>query len=255
MSVRAVLFAIEETLVPEQTHERWQWAWRPQGPVLPERHVRAAVKRGLHAWDRRRWSGLTGAAPAVDEAAFREHLRSTLLEIAGHGLPEPEIQAVVDRFLRAPVLRPPRLEVAPTLERLRGRGIRIGAIGARPGPSGPEALKRGGLASLIDVVAGTDPAAPWPPSGAAFRSAAEAIGVPPKESAFVGGLYWSEVRAAARVGYRSVLLDPEGWWPRVEGERLTRLSGLLELLEAAERGPAPPAPAVDGPGTPPGALP
>ena len=240
-AVEAVLFALEETLVPEQTLERWQWSWRPQGPVLPERRVHAAVKRSLHAWDRRRWEGLTGVAPPVDAAAYREHLRATLTEIAGHPLAEPEATAVVERFQKAPQLRPPPAEVAPTLDRLRSSGVRIGVLGARPGPSAAETVHRAALTPQIDRIAGTDPAAPWPPDPQAFRAAAKALDVAPRAAAFVGGLYWSEVRAAARVGFRAVLVDRAGYWPRVEGLRLTSLAGLPELLHrlATEELPTP----------------
>jgi FMN phosphatase YigB (HAD superfamily) len=251
--MRAVLFAVEETLVPEQTLERWQWSWRPQGPVISERHLRAAVKRTLHRWDRRRWAGLTGAERAVDAAAYREHLRDTLAAIAGHPLPPAETEAVVDRFLRAPVLRRPLPEVSLTLERLRREGRRVGAIGARPGPSAAEALQRSGLAPYIDVVTGGDPAGAWPPAPEAFRAAAASLGHPPRETAFVGHLYWSEVRAAARAGFVALLLDRDGWWPRVEGTRLDRLAELPEVLARLEAAPASSstgAPGAPDPGSP-----
>ncbi|HEY1198566.1 MAG TPA: hypothetical protein VGG32_07560, partial [Thermoplasmata archaeon] len=61
--VDAVLLDLDDVLVPFQTPAAWQWAWRPQGPVLGERRVKAAVRRALKAWDRRRWQGLTGKAP------------------------------------------------------------------------------------------------------------------------------------------------------------------------------------------------
>ena len=60
---RAVVFDLDETLIPLHTFARWQWAWRPNGPALSDRHVRAALRRELHAWDRRRWRGLVGAEP------------------------------------------------------------------------------------------------------------------------------------------------------------------------------------------------
>jgi FMN phosphatase YigB (HAD superfamily) len=247
--MRAVLFSVEETLVPEQTPERWQWAWRPLGPVLPERHVRAALKRSLHAWDRRRWEGLVGGAPAVGAEAYREFLRSTLVEIAGHRLPEAETEAVVDRFLRAPVERPPPPDVPATLAGLRALGITLVAIGDRPGPSASENLKRAGIRPAVDLVVGEALDAPWPPSKEAFRAAAKAAGCRPSELAFVGHLYWSETRAAHRAGLPAYLLDRQGWWPRVEERRLSSLAELPALL-TAPAAPAPPAPV--GPSLAPG---
>jgi len=250
--VRAVLFTVEETLVPEQTPERWQWAWRPQGPVMPERHVRAALKRSLHAWDRRRWEGLTGAQPPVGLPEYRQFLRSTLFGIAGHTLPEAETEAVVERFLKAPIDRPPHPEAAPTLSALRAQGLKLGALGDRPGPSGGENLKRAGLRAALDVVAGESPDAPWPPAKEAFREAVKALGCRPSEVLFVGHLYWSEVRAAHRAGLTTYLLDRAGWWGRVEERRILSLSELPALLSSPSAAAAPSPPSPEGPPPAPG---
>lgn len=230
--MRAVLFLIEETLVPDQTLERWQWAWRPQGPALSERHVRAALKRGLHQWDRRRWEGLTGSAAPVDMTAYRQFLRGTLSEIADRTLPEAEADAVVDRFPRASVAAP-FPDVAPALRELRQRGTTVAAMSERPGPSGPETLKRAGLLPMIDRVVGAGTEAPWLPAKEAFRAAARELGLKPAEVAFVGRLYWSDVRAAARAGLPALLLDRADWWPRVAERRIRSLAELSVALASA----------------------
>jgi len=80
---RAVLLDLDDTLAPFQTLAHWQWAWKPQGPLLPERHAKAAIRKSVRAWDRRRWQGLVGAAPPVGAADLRVHLHDTLLAVAG----------------------------------------------------------------------------------------------------------------------------------------------------------------------------
>jgi FMN phosphatase YigB (HAD superfamily) len=247
-AVRAVLFVVEDVLVPDHTPDRWQWAWRPQGPLVPERTIRAAIRRSQHDWDRRRWVGLTGAKPAIDPETYREFLRATLAEVAGRRLPETETEAVVDRFLRAPLPRVPAPDVEPTLATLRGRGVRVGAIADVPGPRAGDLLRRAGLDRRLDVIAGSAPDAPWPPGRDAFRAAAEALGARPSECALVGRLYWSDVRASQRAGFTGFLLDRLDWSPRVEERRLRALTELPPLLEGgASAAPAPPGSDPPGP--------
>lgn len=229
---RAVVFVVEDVLVPEHTGERWQWAWRPQGPLLPERAMRAALRRALHDWDRRRWASVVGESPPVDLEVYRAFLHATLEEVAGHPLAEAEASAVVDRFQRSPLPRVPFPEVPGVLATLRAAGHRIAALSERPGPQVEETLKRAGLRTMVDHVAGLAADAPWPPAREAFRAASEALGVPLKETALVGRLYWSEVRASQRSGLTGYLLDRPDWWPRVTERRMRALPELPALLSA-----------------------
>ncbi len=243
--MRAVIFLLEDTLVPDQTLERWQWAWRPQGPALSERHVRAAVKRGLHLWDRRRWEAIAGGAGPVDARAYHDFLVQMLAEIAGHPLPEAETEAVVARLPRAPVATP-FPEVVGALAAVKRTGLLVAAISERPGPSAAETLKRSGLQPHVDRVLGARPEAPWLPAKEAFRAAAMELGLKPAEIAVVGRLYWSDVRAAARAGHPAVLVDRADWWPRVAERRIVSLTDLPAALAEPER-PIEKAPAELGP--------
>ncbi len=253
----AVLFDVEDTLVPWQTVAHWQWAWRPRGPVLAERHVLAALHRSVHAWDRRRWQGLVGEAPLADLAAYREHLSATLSAIAGHPLPPAETEAVVSRFLRPAGEIETFADTAPCLERLRSAGVKIGVVSTLSAEDAQFTLKRAGLGGLAVVLTASSPA-PTLPDPVAFRAAARALGVRPREALFVGDLFWSDVRAAARVGFTSIFIDRRDWSPRVLARRIHTLAEVPGLALApptpqefgdsatAGPGPEPPAPPDTG---------
>jgi len=242
--VDAVLFDLDDVLVPFHSRAAWQWAWHPQGPPLGERRVQAALRRSLKAWDRRRWQGLTGRAPPADLAALTDHLAATLRAVAARSLPPEEEAAVVRRILRpsGEIERFP--DVLPALARLAGRGVRVGVLTPLPAESARWLMKRAGIAESLLLGAG-DPGAPVAPDRAAFRSAAESLGAPPARIAFVGDLFWSDVRAAHRAGFPAFLLDRPDANPTVAGGRMRSLA---ELEATIERGPGP-APA-EGAGAP-----
>ena len=227
--VDAILFDLDDVLVPFQTPAAWQWAWKPQGPVLGDRRVKAAVRRALKVWDRRRWQGITGKAPPADLESLHEHLASTLAIVAGRSLPLPETEAVVRRFLR-PAGEIERYDDVPrALDRLRARNVKVAAITPLPAESARWFLHRAGLPETLLVGSGDGPG-PTVPDKGAFRAAAEGLGVPPGRVAFVGDLFWSDVRAAARAGLPSVLLDRRDAWPKVHAGRLTTLDDLETTL-------------------------
>ncbi|HYA54048.1 MAG TPA: HAD family hydrolase [Thermoplasmata archaeon] len=229
--IDAVLFDLDDVLVPLQTPASWQWAWRPQGPLLGDRRVKAAVRRALKAWDRRRWLGLTGKSPPADLPALREHIANTLATVAGHSLPPAETEAVVRRFLHPAGEVERYADVPTTLDRLRAAGAKMGIVTPLPAESARWLLHRCGLAESLLLGAGDGPG-PVVPARAAFRVAAEALGTPVDRVAFVGDLFWSDVRAAARVGMAALLLDRRDAWPKVLTGRMTTLD-LLESTLAA----------------------
>lgn len=250
-AARAVLFDLDDTLLPWQTVAHWQWAWRPRGPILSERHVLAAIHRSLHAWDRRRWRGLIGELPPADAAGYREHLESTLAAIAGHALPADETTAVVTRFLHPAGEIETFADVIPCLARLASEGIPVAVSSSLPAEPTIHALRRAGLADL-KVVATAEAPVPPIPMAAAWRAAAQALGFKPKEILYVGDLFWSDVRAAARVGFPTALIDRRDWLPRVLARRIRSLGEVAELRSLPTPEPSEPsepsAPGGSGPG-------
>jgi HAD superfamily hydrolase (TIGR01549 family) len=240
----AVLLDLDDTLVPWQTPAHWQWAWRPRGPLLSERHVRAALKRSIHQWDRRRWEILTGASPPADETAYRGFLAWTLTEIAGHALAADESKAVVERFLRPSYDAERFPDASLLIDALARRGVRVGVVSSLPAEASRLALRRAGLAEGLLVPPSEGVATV--PATAAFRAAAASLGAKPRATLYVGDLFWSDVRAAARAGLVAVLLDRTDAAGRVTGPKIHSLSevpGLLdrppgESPEPADSGPA-----------------
>jgi putative hydrolase of the HAD superfamily len=232
------LFDLDDTIVPTQTLTAWQWAWRPRGPPLSERHAQAALRRAQHRWDRRRWRGLVGAEPAVDLDAYRQHLRETLWAIAGHPLPGPETEAVVTRFLKPMGDVERYADAVPCVERLRSADVTVGFATQLPRESARWMLHRVQLPEELLVLAGDDSPETCLPGVAAFRLALDRIQTPSSKAVFVGDLFWSDVRAATRLGISAVLLDRNGTWPKVGGRRIRNLGELESGLAASPEGDA-----------------
>ena len=230
-TIEAVLFDLDDVLVPFHTPAAWQWAWKPQGPLLGDRRVRSAVKRSLKAWDRRRWQGVTRKSPPTDLAELHRHLADTLATIAGHPLPESESGAVVRRFLRPAGEVERFADARPAIDRLAGAGVRSGVVTPLPAEAARWLLRRTGLPETLLLVAG-DPPGPVVPERAAFRAGCERLGSEPARTAYVGDLFWSDVRAAHRAGLRAVLLDRRDAWPKVQAGRFTTLDALEGTLAA-----------------------
>jgi putative hydrolase of the HAD superfamily len=254
MPLRAVLWDFDDTLVPVHTLERWQWAWKPQGPRLNERHVRAAIREGMRHWDRRRWQGLMEDAPPADAAAYHDALRDMLFAIAGRSLPEAETEAVIARFPKYPGPIELYLDVRPCLEALRSRGLRMAVLVGPTGSRAHELLGQLRLTEFLPQVFGEGAEGPHAPAAAAFEAACVKLETAPEETTFVGDLFWSDVRAAGRAGLRGILLDRHDWWGRVESARITSLSELPEKLATLEESPTesraasvPESPESDGP--------
>lgn len=244
---RAVLLDLEDVLIPWNTVGHWQWAWKPLGPKLPERHVRSCLRQNLRHWDRRRWRGLVGAEPPIDPAIRRAHLLDTLYAIARHHLPSAEAEAVVDRFDKPAGEIEGYDEVRPALARLAAENVPVGAVTELPEALGRRALARAGLGTVRLVAHAEDPLERRLPTKAGYRAAAEALGVPASRTIFVGDLFWSDVRAAARAGMTAVLLDRYDRFPGIEARRIASLAEVPALAPGAPAAEGAEAPDGDGP--------
>lgn len=248
MALRALLWDFDDTLVPIHTLDRWQWAWKPQGPRLNERHARASIREGLRRWDRRRWQGLVGETGPADSAAYHDALREMLFAIAGRPLPEAETEAVLARFPKYPGPISPFPDLHPCLDTLRARGIRMGVLIGTPFPRARELLGQLRLTDLVTGVFGDVAGEPQAPAAAAYRAACDRLDAQPAETGFVGDLFWSDSRAASRAGLQGILLDRNDWWARLESVRVTSLADVPGLVDSSEPSPAAEPPTVPPPG-------
>jgi FMN phosphatase YigB (HAD superfamily) len=178
----------------------------------------------------------------------RAHLFETLTAIAGHSLPDAEATAVVDRFDRPAGEIETYDDTLPTLRRCDAEGIAVGVVTELPKEPAIRALARSGLGSVRLVAHGDDPVETRIPSKGGFRAACKVLGSPASQTVFVGDLFWSDVRAAARAGLTSVLLDRYDRFGGVEALRIATLPEIVAVLP----GTGTPAPASDeivpGPG-------
>ncbi|MGA7924164.1 MAG: HAD family hydrolase [Thermoplasmata archaeon] len=234
LSIRTVVFDIDDTLVPWDTVAHWQWAWHPNGPVLPERRVLPILRRALHRWDRQRWQALVGSAPVADEAAYRRHLDETLTQIAGHPLPPIEHEAVINRFVRPAGGVEPYPEAARALDQLRSMGVHVAAATGHPRSIAESMLRRAGLGPGLKVLAREDTGADALPHRKAFRSVCEQLESEPQATLFVGDLFWSDYRAAGRAGLNALLME------RATGPERTEAARIHSLTEVAAHLTGPP---------------
>ncbi|MCI4321215.1 MAG: hypothetical protein L3K18_05885 [Thermoplasmata archaeon] len=242
---RAVLFDLDDTLVPFQTVAHWQWAWKPQGPILSDRHARAAIRRSVRAWDRRRWQGLVGTAPPVGPAELRLHLHDTLVAVAGRPLADSEIESVVDRFLRPSPHSETYTDVSGAIAWLRAEGIPFGVVTPLAEDVARAFLSRTAAGAGARLFADSaTPDSPRLPSAGAFRAARSAIADRGARVVYVGNLYWSDVRAATRAGLEAVLLDRLDMFDGLGGARIEDLGGVRALFELPPAAPAPTEPSV-----------
>ena len=227
--LRGVLIDLDDTLVPWQTPLHWQWAWKPRGPLLLERHLRAAIRRQLHLWDRERWLGLVGRGPVPDPESYRRFLSETLNAIAGYALPEAEAHAVVDRFLKPGHEPESYSDAAASLRALETAGVRVGVLSDLSREPARLALRRSGLSDSLLLLAGDDEG-PRPPAAAGFRAACAKLELKPREVLYAGDLFWSDVRAAGRADLHAVLVDRGVVGAKLQGARVTTLLELPALV-------------------------
>ncbi len=233
-----VLLDLDDVAVPFHTLGQWQWAWRPNGPALSPVRFRAAVRRSLGAWDRRRWAGVVGRETPADLTALRAHLAEMLERIAGHAVPPAERTAVVERLLlpKGPVET--HDDLLPSVARWGSAGVRVGIVTPLPRASAEWLLRRAGIPRDLLVATGDEATRPAVPAREAFRSAIEQLGGVARRTLFVGDLYWSDVHAARRAGLAAVLLDRHDLWPKVKDGRVTTLTAIDPTRELEH--PAPP---------------
>ncbi len=244
--VRAVLFDLDETLLPDyggflaavddcaaaagapagmgrSLHERVRPRWG-QAPTAA-----VAGMRDMSSWEAL-WApfpaGTEGWAEAFRAAAWREAL-------ADHGIDDPalaaRLAAAYHEHRRARCR--PFPDTVAALERLRAAGVALAVVTNGTERHQRAKLDAAGLTGMFEVVVTSGAAGASKPDPRIFRIALEAVGCDPAGAAMVGDHPLRDVAGAQRSGLRGVWCDREGGDPRgvLPDARIDDLAGLAAL--------------------------
>jgi len=122
-------------------------------------------------------------------------------------------------------------DAAPTITRLRGRGIRVAVVGNQP-PGISAQLRELGLDA--DVIASSSEWGVAKPAPEFFHRACAELGAAPSETVYVGDQTANDVAAPIRAGLRAVRIVRGPWGfldndPEVEAQALAVIRSLHEL--------------------------
>jgi len=127
-------------------------------------------------------------------------------------------------------------EVKPSLERLRGVGLRLAVVSNANGTV-ERMFERLGLLRFFDRVFDSQVEGVEKPDPRFFRIALEGAGARAETTLHVGDLYYVDVTGARSAGLRAALIDPAGLY---EGADCPRYASLAELVEDVLREMGPP---------------
>jgi putative hydrolase of the HAD superfamily len=218
VALRAVLFDLDETLIPED--EPLATAYLAVVRALHGDHAGAEEVAALRAGVRARWQR---DAPCPDYRA-RVHVSASdglIAEFTGDDPALAAIRAYLPRF-RAEAFPDPRLvalwqrtrvaaqTIFPlakgTLERLR-RHVRLALVTNGTSDLQRRKLALAGLAEDFDVVVASCDIGIGKPDPAIFRTALDALGVTASEAVMVGNDLDRDIHGATNAGLRSVWIQ------------------------------------------------
>lgn len=197
--MRAVIFDWGGTLTP----------WRPIDYLGAWRSYADA----LHPGDAERAAALAAAIVDAEEAhwtvARDEHRAFTLaqvLEAAKAPLHDDGIAAYRTFWDPATYTDP---DVAPMVEALRGKGLRLGVLSSTPWPASwhEDVLRRDGVHDMFDALVWSSDLEYTKPHREAFLAAMNAVGVDdPADCVYVGDRPYDDISGAKAIGMRAVLV-------------------------------------------------
>ncbi len=142
------------------------------------------------------------------------------------GLRAPDLEPQLGRAFRMLDACP---DAVATLTRIRAAGIRTAVLSnGNPDMLG-EAFVRAGLTALLDQVISVQPLGVYKPSPRVYAMAAEVLGLPPAEIAFVSGNAW-DAAGGANAGLHVVLIEAPGTpAERLPAAPMARVRALAEV--------------------------
>ena len=124
-------------------------------------------------------------------------------------------------------------DVAPALEALRARGLRLVVVSNANGTLRAH-LDRIGMTRRFDVVLDSADEGVEKPDPRFFEIALEKSGASRDTTIHVGDLYYVDVMGARAAGLRGILLDEANLRPDADCPRVQSLDELVEKIEAGE---------------------
>lgn len=229
MPIRAVIFDLYGTLVPEFPHEEFYTSIDHIAAVLGADPV--AFRDG---WNKTVVERQTGVYATMDE--------NVLAICEAIGLPEPEASAVTQALKRRAEMYAtwfrPREGAVETLTALRTRGFRLALI-SMCAPDTPPMWEASAFAGLVDVEVFSSVVGLRKPDPAIYRYACDALRVEPDGCLYCGDGAYRELTGAQEFGMTAVEirhpsidvatllhLDGEDW----AGARIADLRELLEMV-------------------------
>lgn len=210
---------------PEEVFAR---ALARRGTDVPLPLVREAMNKADRLLDQE-FSELT----VDDEPRFWARYDGTVLEELG-------VEADRDAFARAMSADfrdlfakvenwVPFPDAVPTLERIRGTGLRTGLV-SNASELARRVLGNLDMERLFDAVVISDEVGVRKPDPRIFMIALDRVGVSPPRAVFLGDRPATDLAGAARAGIRGVLVDRRGTFPGSGFTRIASLEGLWDLL-------------------------
>lgn len=227
MPIRAVIFDLYGTLVPEFPHEEFYASIDHMATAVgaDEAAFRAA-------WNKTVAERQTGVYTTMDE-----NVLAICREI---GLPEPTASAVTESLKRRADMYErwfrPREGAVETLTELRARGSRLALI-SMCAPDTPPMWQASAFAGLVDVEVFSSVVGLRKPDPAIYRYACDALGVEPQDCLYCGDGAYRELTGAQASGMTAVeIRDPAvdvTTLLHLEGDDWTgaQIADLRELLD------------------------
>jgi len=225
MSVRAVLFDLDNTLVDR----------RAAFAVYTERLIDTFLKLG----DKSERRGIAEAIRLADRNGYRpkRELYGELLR----SLPFRDPAVTVEDLLRFwfaefPGCTIPMNGAREVLTALRAQGTKLGIVTNGSGPSQHGKIDRAGLRPLIDDVIVSDEVRMKKPERGIYALALQRLGVSAAQAVFVGDHPVNDVGGAMEAGMRAVWLTgfmaPDAGMPEpdLSIRELAELPGVLEAM-------------------------
>jgi HAD superfamily hydrolase (TIGR01549 family) len=222
--IRAVLFDMGGTLVEDRDFEAFTLLAEQLGiPAHPD-DLAEAVRWGTTEFDR--------PEHEPDRVAY---WKAVLSRAAKTEISAATASQFLDRLRRLP--RVPHLfsDVRRCLERLKRDGRALGVVSnSWSEESVREALGRARVLGFFSAIVSSGTEGVSKPDPEIFRRAAARVGVRVDEAFYVGDLPYTDAKAAASAGLRSVWLNRDGDGFGEDPPEITCLSELPKLISRSE---------------------